>query len=95
MKIHAFVAVCVLIINFVLQLQPYEWLAIMFCIVLVFSLECMNTAVESAVDFAGTDKSELAKHAKDCAAGAVLLAGIGSVVIGLYIYVPALIELLS
>lgn len=53
---------------------------------LVMSLEAVNTAVERAVDLsAGGRQSELAKVAKDAAAGAVLISAIASVAAGISI----------
>ena len=52
------------------------------------SLELVNTAVEAVVDLVTEEKKPLAKTAKDTAAGAVLIAAIASVIIGLLIFVP-------
>lgn len=52
---------------------------------LVMALEAVNTAVEKAVDLATQGKNELAKLSKDAAAGAVLIAAIGSVAAGIAI----------
>ena len=57
-----------------LGLSLCEWAVIILCIALVMSLECANTAIEASVDLASLDIHPLAKKAKDCAAGAVLLA---------------------
>lgn len=72
----------------------YDWFAvsrteyavlIALC-ALVLALEAVNTAVERAVDLAaGGERSRLAHIAKDAAAGAVLLAAIGAVAVGLVI----------
>ena len=57
---------------------------------LVLALECVNTAVEKAVDLETKEKNPLAAIAKDAAAGAVLVAAIGSVAVGLSVlYQPA------
>ena len=48
----------------------------------------VNTAVEAVVDLATEEKKPLAKIAKDTAAGAVLIAAIASVIVGLLIFVP-------
>ena len=50
---------------------------------LVPALECVNTAVEKTVDLETKEKNPLAAIAKDAAAGAVLIAAIGSVAVGL------------
>ena len=52
---------------------------------LVLSLECINTAIEKAVDLVTKEKSKIAKIAKDAAAGAVLVSAIISVVAGIVI----------
>lgn len=52
---------------------------------LVMALEAVNTAVEKAVDLATKEYNELAKISKDAAAGAVLIAAIGSVAAGIAI----------
>ena len=50
------------------------------------ALEAVNTAVEKTVDLAsGGELCHLAKLAKDAAAGAVFIAAIGSVAVGLFI----------
>ncbi len=57
---------------------------------LVLALECVNTALEKAVDLETKEKNPLAAIAKDAAAGAVLVAAIGSVAVGISIlYQPA------
>ena len=57
---------------------------------LVLSLELMNGALEAAVDLASPELHPLAKFAKDAAAGAVLLAALISVVVGLWVLGPPL-----
>lgn len=52
---------------------------------LVMALEAVNTAVEKAVDLETKEINELAKISKDAAAGAVLIAAIGSVAAGVAI----------
>ena len=68
-------------------------LAIVICIVLVLAAECLNTAVESVVDLVSPDYAELAKHAKDCAAGAVLVCALGAVAVAAAVFVPRLAAL--
>ncbi len=67
--------------------------AIVICIVLVLAAECLNTAVESVVDLVSPDYAELAKHAKDCAAGAVLVCALGAVAVAAAVFVPRLAAL--
>ena len=52
---------------------------------LVMALEAVNTAVEKAIDLETKEINELARVSKDAAAGAVLIAAIGSVAAGIVI----------
>ena len=54
----------------------------------------MNTALELLADVASPEFHPLVEKAKDVAAGAVLLSAIGSVVIGLLVFGPHLVDLL-
>jgi diacylglycerol kinase len=67
-----------------------EWAVLVFTIALVLILEGLNTAVEMCVDLAMPDRHPLAKHAKDLAAGMVLIASMASVGVGLLILGPPL-----
>lgn len=64
---------------------------LMLC-ALVLSLELMNCALEAAVDLASPELHPLAKYAKDAAAGAVLVAALLSVVVGVWLLGPPLLE---
>lgn len=65
-----------------------EWCLIILCCVLVLAIEGINTAVEKAVDLVTEEYHELARVAKDVAAGAVLITAIGAACVGLIIFLP-------
>ena len=90
-KIHLTVAFMAIIMSFLLQLNLVEWAIITVCIFSVFAFECINTAIESIVDMVSPEWSELAKYAKDCAAGAVLLVSIMSAVVALFLFLPKIL----
>lgn len=94
LKIDLVVAVCVVLLGFLFRLPSDCWLAIVLCIGLVVSLETANTSIEAVVDMVSPEYHLLAKKAKDCAAGAVLIAAITSVVVGLIIFVPRILLLM-
>jgi diacylglycerol kinase (ATP) len=60
---------------------------------LVLSLELLNTALEALVDLVSPEWHPLAKVAKDTAAGAVLLASGGALLVGLGVLGPPLLRL--
>lgn len=92
MRIHLVAAFAAVSLGAWLGLSACEWAAVVVCCALVMSLECLNTAVEAAVDLASPEIHPLAKKAKDCAAGAVLIAAIGSSVVGCIVFAPKLLR---
>jgi diacylglycerol kinase (ATP) len=54
----------------------------------VWTAEALNTAFEFLADVASPEFHPLVQHSKDVAAGAVLIAAIGSVVIGILVLGP-------
>ena len=94
MKIHLSVAVLVVMAGFFFQISATEWMACLLCFGLVFTTEMINTAIENVVDLASPNRHELARNAKDVAAGAVLISAIISAIVGLIIFLPKLWVLL-
>lgn len=95
MRIHAGFAIAACVLGIILGIDPPAWLAIMICICLVFALEILNTALEALVDLVSPEYHELAKRAKDCSAGAVLVCAIGSLIVAAIIFLPPLFRLAS
>lgn len=83
LRVHAGIALAVVVAARLAGVSRGAWLAIVLAIALVVSLEVFNTALEAAVDLASPAEHPLARIAKDCAAGAVLVAAVGAVVVGL------------
>ena len=94
-KIHLVFMFLVIICGFLFRLSITEWLICILLFGLVISLELVNTAIEAVVDLCTQEYHPLAKIAKDTAAGAVLISAIASVVIGLIIFVPKILSLVS
>jgi diacylglycerol kinase (ATP) len=67
-----------------------EWLWICVAIVLVWSAEALNTALEQLADAVHPQRHPGIGRAKDLAAGAVLVAAIGAAVIGGVVFWPHL-----
>ncbi len=93
-QVHLVVLIAVIIAGFALQVSAGEWLALILSMALVLALEAMNSAVEAVVDLVSPHYHPLARHAKDAAAGAVLLGAIGAAAVGLIVFVPKLLALL-
>ena len=88
-KIQVLFAFFSLILGSILQIEKSDYLILLVTIFSVLILEILNTATESLVDLVVKKKfNNLAKISKDCSAGAVLLASINSVIIGLILFIP-------
>lgn len=94
LKIQVVLGLVAVAAGFALGISRVDWLAIVLCIIVVSVAEVVNTAIESAVDLASPEWHELARAAKDAAAGAVLLASAGSVIVGLIVFAPYALDLL-
>lgn len=93
MQIHFVAATLVVLSAFLLSVSKLEWVVLIIAIGMTISLELVNTAIERVVDLVSERFHPLAKQAKDCAAGAVLVSAIASVIIGCIIFIPHLLEL--
>jgi len=71
-------------------LAALEWVAVLICCGLVLGLELLNTAGERLVDILSPDHDPRYGRVKDLLAGAVLVAAIFSVAVGVIIFWPKL-----
>ena len=94
-KIQIVMAITAITLGLAVTLSSFQWMLVLFCIGLVISLEMINSAIEKYCDLVTTDFHPGIKTIKDVAAGAVLVASFISLVIGLIIYIPALVGLLN
>ena len=94
-RIHCFCALGTIVVAGLFLVSRMEFLILLLTIVLVISLEIVNTAVETVVDMYTEEYLPLARIAKNVAAGAVLLASLGAVIVGLLIFGPKVWQLLS
>jgi diacylglycerol kinase (ATP) len=90
--IHALVSIAVFALGLWLQIPLRDWAVIILTMMAVWMAEFMNTAVEAVVDMVMPEYHPLAKAAKDVAAAAVLVGAIGSVLVGLLLLGPPLLE---
>lgn len=88
--IHSIVATIVFILGFWLNLPARDWAVIVLTIAMVFMAEFINTAIEAVVDLASPVHHPLGKVGKDVGAGAVLVAALAAILIGLLILGPPL-----
>ena len=90
-RIHLLAVAIVTVCGLALHLPATEWAILALTSGAVLAAEAFNTAIEVLVDLVSPEYHKQAGIVKDVAAGAVLLAAIVAVIVGLLIFVPRLI----
>ena len=94
-RIHTAIATLAISLGLFLHISAVEMAIISLTCAIVMVLELLNTAIESVVDLTVKQTyHELAKIAKDCAAGAVLISAITAVFVAACILLPPLYQLI-
>lgn len=93
--IHAIATAAVVLAGFFWRIERQDWNWIILAIVSVWTAEALNTAFEFLVDVTNPTFHPLVRKAKDVAAGAVLITAVGSVIIGVLILGPHLVNILE
>ena len=89
-QIQFVIAVLLTIAGFYFDISAAEWILQIFAIGLVMSIEGLNTALEEIADFVHPEHHTKIGFIKDVAAGAVFIAAVAAIIIGLIIYLPKL-----
>ena len=93
-RIQALIAAFIFLGGLLFSISKTDWLVIILFTSLVISLEMLNSALEKLCDHISPDWHPQIKVIKDMAAGAVLWSSIMSIIAGLCIFIPKIIELL-
>lgn len=91
--IHFIVAFIVIIASILLAVSTFEMAILGLTILVVITTEMLNTSIEKAVDLVTKEHRVDAKIAKDVASGMVLIVALGSVIIGILIFLPHVLKL--
>ncbi|MGF1590779.1 MAG: diacylglycerol kinase family protein [Pleurocapsa sp.] len=92
-RIHTFIGIVAVSLGAILRIEAIEMAIISMTCAIVMVLELINTAIEAVVDLTVKQSyHELAKIAKDCAAGAVLISAIAAVIVAAFILLPPLFQ---
>jgi diacylglycerol kinase len=94
-RIQLAIGILAVIAGWALGLNFAEWLDLVIVISLVLILELINTSLEAIVDLVSPEIKEAAKVAKDVAAATVLIASIASVIIGVLLFLPKILKILT
>lgn len=94
-RIHLMATIFVLNAGLYFRINVIEWAVIILVIGIVLISETFNSVIEQMIDYLKPDIHPTAKLIKDMSAGAVLIASIIAVIIGLIIFLSKLILILQ
>lgn len=89
---HFIISILVILLALWLKISFERFLFLLMAIFFCLTVELGNTAIEKTVDLFTERWNHKAKIAKDLAAGMMLLASLGSVIIGVLILLPPLLQ---
>ena len=92
-RFHVFAAIITLVCGIALRISYPEMALVLAMITLVFFAEVVNTAVERTLDLIVTENNQIVKLVKDMMAGAVLVAAVGAVFVGMCVFGPYILRL--
>lgn len=95
LKIQLFIALIVVIFSIALQINKIEMLFVCISICFVIFAEIVNTAIEKTVDLVTEEYNEKAKIAKDIAAGAVIIASLNAIIVGIIVFLEKIINVIK
>ena len=92
MTVHIVVTILVIMFGFIFEISSYEWIIVVLCIGIMMCVELVNTSIEAVVDLVTKKYDEKAKIAKDIAAAVSVMFSITSIIVGLIIFAPKIIN---
>ncbi len=91
-RVHFLAALVAVTLGVVLKVTWFEWIILILVIGGVFAMELINTSIEGLADLYSREHNPKIKKIKDLAAGAVLVAAITALLIGLVIFLPKILN---
>lgn len=94
-RIQTIIGLCVIIAAAVFHVKAWEAVALTGMVVGVLVLEIANTVIEKLIDLLKPRMEQYSGIVKDLMATAVLLSSLASIIVGLIIFLPYILPLLS
>ena len=91
--IHAIAAVLAVVAGFVFRIRPWEWVAIVIVIGMVFAAEIINSSLERTADFVKAERDDRKRDIKDLGAAAVLVCAMSAAIVGIMVFLPKIMNL--
>ncbi|MCR4314024.1 MAG: diacylglycerol kinase family protein [Candidatus Uhrbacteria bacterium] len=94
-RIQVYIAILVLVFGIFFQVRTYEWIVLILLAGSVLTLELINSIVERIVDSFKPRIHPIVKDIKDIMAAAVLIVSVIAAAIGITIFFPHFVDLVS
>lgn len=95
LRIHFAIALAVILASIYFRINAFEMGIVGIMILFVISSEMINTVIEEMVNLITNEHRKEAKIAKDVSAAMVLIAAIGSIIVGVFVFMPYILRDLS
>ena len=92
-QIHVVAFILVIFAGFYFDITSKEFILLLLVSALVFALEGINTAIEKLCNEVTEERKESIRIIKDVSAGAVLIAAIFALIIGVMIFFPYITDI--
>ncbi|HEY8678459.1 MAG TPA: diacylglycerol kinase family protein [Candidatus Dormibacteraeota bacterium] len=86
LRFHLVAAAIVLVAALLFHFTAIEFVGLLLCFAIVIAAELFNTALEVLIDYAWPEHHPMIGRAKDVAASAVLMAAIGTALVGILLF---------
>lgn len=86
LRVHFAAALVVLLAAVLLRFSAIEVVGLLLCFAIVIAAELFNTTLEVLIDYAWPEHHPMIGRAKDVAAAAVLVAAIGTAIVGILLF---------
>jgi len=94
MRIIFLLGLAAFFLGIILKLTVFEFMVLCLTVSIVFLAEMFNTAIELIIDMFTDKYHSLLKIIKDISAGVVLIASINALIIGYFIFLRKILNLL-
>jgi diacylglycerol kinase len=95
LRVHLFLAAAALLFAYYFQFDMVKQTIVWATILLVLAFEMLNSSIEFIVDAIEPNQHPLAKASKDAAAAAVTLVALLSAIVGIYLFLPPILNLVG
>jgi diacylglycerol kinase len=93
-RVHLVAAAVVIVGAVLFKFSLVEFAVLLLCFAIVIAAELFNTTLEVLIDYAWPEHHPMIGRAKDVAAASVLVAALGTAIVGVLLFGHHLLELL-